>query len=61
MYVPRWESSGLIFIFFQERNIYYVVQVEVFLTKSFSYDTPEDEDILYDFCFVLMRFIDFQT
>lgn len=32
----------------QERNIFYVVQVEIFLSKVFGYSSPgqEDEDIL---------------
>jgi rapamycin-insensitive companion of mTOR len=31
----------------QERNIYYVVQVEVFLAKVFSYNSADDyEDVL---------------
>jgi large subunit ribosomal protein L17e len=31
----------------KERNIYYVVQVEVFLSKVFNSTTDEDDDILY--------------
>jgi len=32
----------------QERNIYYVVQVEIFLSKVFSSEAVEDdEDVLY--------------
>lgn len=31
----------------QERNIHYVVQIEVFLARSFNFIPTDDEDLLY--------------
>lgn len=42
-------TVGVHWHWFKERNIFYVIQVEIFLAKVFGYSSSneEDEDILY--------------
>lgn len=48
MYGFSFTGNTPLSVTFQERNTYYVVQVEIFLSKVFSSDAVEDdEDVLY--------------